>query len=342
MDTSKRMRIRPAFTLVELLVVIAIIGILVALLLPAIQAAREAARRSQCVNSQKQLILALHEFHDSAQTFPAGRMGCDDAASMSATKECSSLGLDKNGQPLGQSGASALVRILPYLEEQALYDKFQVDEVAIWFPGPAYAWYNDPDIQLALGTRVEGFVCPSDNELAPVAEYFHDVPTRVAQNIGIRPGSYALSMGTLGPPNTNATVDGIMYNSKFSNTGVFFYAKPIKIAQITDGTSKTFFLGETVDGHLADSSNIPSNGNRGNLLRSTRNALNTPAEPVDPARSYANGTAYNYGCFGSRHPGGAVFAFGDGSVTFVSDTIDFNTYQWLSTRGLGETPTLSP
>lgn len=316
------------FTLVELLVVIAIIGILVALLLPAIQAAREAARRSQCVNNQKQLSLALLEYHDSKKKFPAGRKGCDGNLFY---PECqaASAGTDKNGENLGQSGASAFVMILPYLEEQALYDLYQVKDVAIW--GVGSMWFNDASVQRALATRVDGFICPSDSDLAPLAEYKHDVPARTP----VVPGSYALCMGTLGPPNSN--------DMKFSNTGVFFYVRQFKIAQIIDGTSKTLFVGETINGHLAMSSNISSNGSRTNLLRSTASPLNTPggvnsgAGLMDNTGGTAPCTACVNAAFASRHPGGAVFAYGDGHVAFLSDSIDFNAYQWLSTRAGSET-----
>src|ERR1700741_1432270 len=129
-----RRRVKTAFTLVELLVVIAIIGILVALLLPAIQAAREAARRTQCVNNMKQLSLAFLEYHEDYKKFPAGRKGCDGTI-VADLPQCNqaNAGLDFGGRNLGQSGYSAFVPILPYIEEQALLDQFHTDNVALWF-----------------------------------------------------------------------------------------------------------------------------------------------------------------------------------------------------------------
>jgi prepilin-type N-terminal cleavage/methylation domain-containing protein/prepilin-type processing-associated H-X9-DG protein len=330
MRVSARKRV--AFTLVELLVVIAIIGILVALLLPAIQAAREAARRSQCVNNQKQVVLGLLQYHDSMKKFPAGRAGCDDDNTLNTYPECSSQPPDINNQPLGKGGASAFAKILPYVEEQALYDKLHVEDVAIWSPGTAYAWWVNADVAQAITMRPEVMVCPSDNELTQLAEYKNELPARSDAS----PGSYALSAGTIGPPNSA--------DLKFNNTGVFFYARGKKSSQISDGLSKTFFIGETVNGQKAETSNIWSNGSRGNLLRTTAFAINTPP-PLTPDPTLLNNTApvgaSCSGCvnasFASRHPGGAQFGFGDGHIAFISDSIDFNTYQWLSTRAGGET-----
>jgi prepilin-type N-terminal cleavage/methylation domain-containing protein/prepilin-type processing-associated H-X9-DG protein len=340
MDRATASAERRAFTLVELLVVIAIIGILVALLLPAVQAAREAARRAQCVNNEKNLALAILNYHDAKKRYPAGRLGCDTNI---AFPECATTAArkDKNGQTFGQAGASAFAMVLSYLEETALEAQLHVNDVAIWFPGTTYTWWSDPDVKIALAIRPAVFRCPSDADLPPFADYKHEI-TDAAVNVA--PGSYALSSGSLGPPagpvanpKDNCISPATSCELKFSNTGVFFYWKQFKSSQITDGLSKTFFLGETIDGHLARSSNIWSNGNRCNLLRSTANPLNT-FPGIDGGAGLLSNTGTN-GCnncancaFGSRHPGGANFAFGDGHVTFITDSINQDTYKWLSTR----------
>lgn len=321
------MTIRRGFTLVELLVVIAIIGILVALLLPAVQAAREAARRAQCVNNQKNLCLALVQSHETFKKFPAGRKGCDGNL---VFPECSSAGTDKNGANLGQSGASAFARVLPYIEEQALKDQLHVDDIAIW--GVNTSWFTTPEVAAALGKRPAVFFCPSDGEMPLQAEYKHEVPagTEVAA------GSYALNFGTKSTPETSNDV-------KFNNTGIFIYVKQFKASNITDGLTKTFFTGETTDGHLAVSSNIWSNGSRGNLLRTTGNPLNTP-KGINQGGGYMKNASTatspagdNNTCFASRHPSGANFGFGDAHVTFITDSIDFDAYRALSTRAGDET-----
>ena len=151
-------RLRPGFTLVELLVVIAIIGILVALLLPAIQAAREAARRSQCINHEKQLSLAFLGFHDTYKRFPAGRGAAMDTLFYPECQQAVA-GTDKYGANMGQCGRQRASQILPYFEEQAVYDQFHVEDIAIW--GVGGTWFNDPRVQRRYPRPSHGSPAPA-------------------------------------------------------------------------------------------------------------------------------------------------------------------------------------
>lgn len=317
---------RRAFTLVELLVVIAIIGILVALLLPAVQAAREAARRSQCVNNLKQINLAILQFEHSYKRFPAARKGCDGLNLVYPGVDCSSK-ISTAGYQLAFQGASALVYILPFIEEQALYDQFRLDVVTIWDGVSPCTWCAEAAVTLAVATRPSTYVCPSDGELQIYAEWKGEI---VAARNDVATGSYANVAGSQGPPSASL---------KYANDGVFFYNRRFKQSEITDGLSHTLFTGETIQGDTALGSNMWTNGNRANsTMRTTHAPLNTP--PGNTSFGVVTtGVNVANGAFQSRHPGGANFAYGDGHITFIPDSIDLTVYQGLSTRAGNEVAT---
>ena len=297
---------RGGFTLVELLVVITIIGILISLLLPAVQAAREAARRMQCMNNLKQIGLALANFEGANGYYPAGRKGCDGGKVPSNT--------------LGYSGASGFAEILPQLELESLYNQLHVADIPIWASLPpsgvaASVWFVDT-VPMALKQRPPVFVCPTDAAESLSSVFTSSYPDAIAAT-----GSYSLVAGDRGSSDSTLV--------KYNNTGVFFYQRKIQNSEIADGLSNTLFVGEAIDGHLAESGSCWSFGARLCTLRTTENPLNTPL---------GQGFAWSgvNGAFISRHPGGANFAFGDGHVEFLSESINFTTYQELSTRSGGE------
>jgi len=301
---------RVGFTLVELLVVIAIIGVLIALLLPAVQAAREAARRMQCGVNQKNIVLAVAAYEVAFGVYPPGRVGCDGNTTICP-------------KPEQQVGTSGFVLILPQLEQKGAYESFDFSN-GPWSYGSTWVSVN----QRGIAERPAVFVCPSD-ESEPVAE--NPIVDTVYSTYGkpAATGSYALVVGTIG------AAQGLTTAGKYENTGVFYYVMSHSAREITDGLSKTLFVGEVVESHKPNSSNIWSRALREmDCQRSTSNPLNTP--PGDPVSINLYGLRVN-GAFGSRHAGGANFAYGDGRVEFLEENIDFDVYQSLSTRDGGET-----
>jgi prepilin-type N-terminal cleavage/methylation domain-containing protein/prepilin-type processing-associated H-X9-DG protein len=327
-------RLRFGFTLVELLVVIAIIGILVALLLPAIQAAREAARRAQCVNRLKQITLAVLEYENAYEEMPAARKGCDNSV-FGRVPECPGNDFSGNIPNVDQSwqGASIFVEILPYMERQALFDQFDIKNKTIWNGGQWNGWLSDPKLLAAVATQVDDYICPSDGDRLPYSEYVHDHAS--PEVLRAATGSYAGVAGDVGPPNGNDDLypnrkdkRGQPYTLKENNTGLFFYGMRFEFSQIEDGASKTMFFGETINGHKDNNNNIWSNGNRCNSsMRTTYTPLNTPPGTVAITVSPGSHCGFN-----SRHPGGANFSYGDGRVEFISDGVDHDLYRQMSTR----------
>ncbi len=314
---------RRGFTLVELLVVIAIIGILVALLLPAIQAAREAARRMSCSNNLKQIGTATLNYEGVYKRFPPARPGPDATTS----REIASVGQPPGpraggGKGYEKSGASGFVFLLPFIENQALYDQFDIDRGdGIWLSSVSGTSWRTPAKEKAIGTRPDFIVCPSSRTLpkTEITSYqsWSEIPAT---------GCYAFSAGHRGI--NKFGVDACLV--KHHNTGMHLYWRFVKLKQIIDGTSKTFSVGETIEGHTQDSSNIWTYTLRfGDCYRVTEVALNTPPG-IEAAVAGDNPGNFN-GAFASYHPGGAYFLYADGHVDFVAEDIDLDSYQNLST-----------
>ena len=314
---------RPGFTLIELLVVISIIAVLIALLLPAVQAAREAARRIQCVNNLKQIGIGLHNYHDTHGIFMDSRPGNNVSADDS-------------------SAASALVSLLPHIEQQAMYNSwnFQLD-----FDVPEAGYARHPggleDLTVAQA-RLTVFVCPTDSSGPTFSTSLlnrNDIP--LLPNLATC--SYALCAGTGGPPGHHADTTGVYYVSdvKHENNGFADYSNSLSMASITDGSSNTLAVGETVynDGVYQGSMTAGLNGvwnvwtisqRWAGTFRVTKNPFNTP-----PAKGSTDGGWAN-GAFGSQHPGGGNFLFLDGTVRFLKGSMSYPIYNYLATVGMGE------
>lgn len=302
-----RTKKRQGFTLVELLVVIAIIGILIALLLPAVQAAREAARRSQCSNNLKQLALGIHNYADANRTFPSGFL----------------TNYPANPATLEMSHWSWGALILGYIEQSPLRDQLRVGPIALHTDLATAAGLA------ALQTPLATFVCPSDT--GPVlndfgATQFPTYEKRVTTNgtdrIPIAKSNYvgvACSGNSTTPPNGDLTYG--------PPTGVLFSNSAVAFRDITDGTSNTAMLGErcyqlhgvyTGAGNALGFSSQATGYTSRN--RSLLAALGIPYWGIN--QTVINPNDQNR-AFHSLHPGGVQFALCDASVRFISETIDF-------------------
>jgi len=350
-------RARSGFTLVELLVVIAIIGILIALLLPAVQAAREAARRSQCTNNLKQLGLALHNYADS-------------------NKEALGYNSDRivNTPPEQVKDFSWIVSVLPYLEQQPLYDQFNFNDPGAnvgTIPGP-----NGVTNAALRQTILPAVICPSNDQtelrqnqgsgysnigggppaggldyvgsLGHVWAGWNDcgaVPDFESSDPDFPPGdpNNRFRKGSLGTPWIGWS-DGEQANCN----GVFQQRGGRRLRDIIDGTSNTVAVFEDLhwNGYSVTGGPFNTNANSDSAwacpvaaVRSLRNPINNrnpawwqPSAIGDPNRG-------DWRCHGwsSRHPGGAQALLADGSVHFFSETMDHFVRYAIATRKGGET-----
>lgn len=318
---------RCAFTLVELLVVIAIIGILVALLLPAVQAAREAARRTQCTNQLKQIGLAIQTHHDGRGAFPAGR---------TQTR---------------QYGVSWAFQLLPYVEEGIVFDARDTT-----------VRVDDPLNEVAMRTPVGVFVCPSRRTAAADRDFDDDdEPPQVTAAAAM--GDYAANAGRRLLIGINSSVPNDPSETTdrpparrvdLSQAGPMFTFSRIAARRVTDGLSQTIAVGEK---HLPPTPIEPDSGgsvgpehehywqgdtaffagdNPTSILRTSPHGL------IPDGQRFAGGLGAARESFGGPHPGVTLFAYLDGHVEPLQNDISVETLNVLAAIGDGEIVEVNP
>src|SRR5262245_4837460 len=311
---------RSAFTLIELLVVIAIIAILIGLLLPAVQKVREAANRMKCSNNLKQIALGCHNFESAYGHFPAGELFTYDPTA---------------------PNWSWMARLLPFIEQANFYRSSGIGNE----PAPTLT-----QARAVVASPIPNFWCPSDPEASrgprtdPNNYNLRDPSVgQLAGGVSNYRGNLGANWGGAAPgqpgwwgteprwcnPNSAGRYDGCTYGD-----GVVMGTRErIRIADVTDGTSNTFMVGENKVGKCCLEG-----------WAHTDSAVSTCA--IAPNARRADGTEYNSSewwnnyMFSSYHPGGVQFAMTDGSVIFLKDSIDLATYRALATRNSGEVVTL--
>jgi prepilin-type N-terminal cleavage/methylation domain-containing protein/prepilin-type processing-associated H-X9-DG protein len=306
---------KQAFTLVELLVVIAIIGVLVALLLPAVQAARESARRNQCANNIKQITLAVHNYADTYRgAFPVGEYAC--------------------------CWGTWLVGLLPYTEQQNLYDQYR-------FFGAIDSSGGNPDLATRYGgslnlpvtrTQVKAYTCPSDQKSLSLALRsgitYHNYVANHGNTTLHRQTTFGIT--STGMPNKFGGAPFIYVSTSGSVPQV------VRLAEVVDGLSTTIAFSETVQGQQGDlrgfawwnggahfETNLPPNSSQPDVLESSAYCvssarLNPPC--VAPTSANPENIAAR-----SRHPNGVGVSMCDGSVRFVSNAVFLDTWRGIGT-----------
>lgn len=310
------LRIRPArrahgFTLIELLVVLAIVGILLALLVPAVQRARESARRISCSNNLKQLGLALHNYHDVHGLFPSGWIGVENG---------------RQSAHDGGNGAGWALMLLPHIEQTNL-----------WFKFDSHYSIAHPRNAALRETSIKSYLCPSDPqpkffEIEP-AGHSHDsaAPAQVDAEIELPIANYVGVFGTEELDGCEASPgQGIVWsNGQCRGDGLLYHNSKTRMRDISDGTSSTMAIGERktngeLDWHSTWVGMVP--GGEHAFQRILGSADHTPNSPDS-----------HFDDFSSHHIGGAQFVFADGHVQFISDSINGKVYKALATIDGGET-----
>ncbi|AMV19758.1 DUF1559 domain-containing protein [Planctomyces sp. SH-PL14] len=296
------------FTLIELLVVIAILAVLVAILLPAVQQARQAARRSQCSNNMRQLGLGMHNYHEVSNVLPYGW------DTFEGSWHC---------------------QILPFIDQGALWNKF------IWQESGPGNWDSGSANTVACATFVPTFICPSYSGPSKLTN--QGITDRRPVSYRASTGSKAVA-----DESNDITGQTVVAFDEVPQDGMFWGCSSVRFADVSDGLSNTIMIGESYtdpqyskDGQGMDfwqfgspqtggwAPGNTSGGEFTEFVGSCNGPINARLQPsVHGAIMEAS--------FGSYHPGGAFFVIGDGSVKFISENIDIVSYQGMGSRAGNE------
>lgn len=319
-------RPRDAFTLIELLVVIAIIGVLVGLMLPAVQKVRESANRIHCVNNLKQFSLACTSYHTDHDVYPPGALCLPNESSWS----------DKDWN---SNKGTWLVYSLPYMEQNNLYN--QIPNLMV----PYFDSIGAAERAGVLPKIFPGLRCPSDGFAftGPYSNYAGSMGPQCLDNkCGVNPFASYCNMPAWGY--TISSDDSSTSNTGDARGAFSRGGAPIGMVELSDGLSNTLFIGESLPAQINHMRDTNWYTRYGTQCLSTIIPINYPISETDPswcgatsagpAHSMTNNNV-SWG-FKSRHPGGVNFAFADGSVRFVSQSIDHKLYQLLGCRNDGQ------
>ncbi|MDO4573737.1 MAG: DUF1559 domain-containing protein [Planctomycetia bacterium] len=316
-------RPHPAFTLVELLVVIAIIGMLVGLLLPAVQQARESARRMQCSNNLRQMGIACHNYAaGSKEYFPYGVR--NDFLEGSTVAGVNTYGL--------------FTELLPYIEQGNVYANID-------FTRKCKYYYDNRLTNPLIETVISTYLCPSYGESAVFTDTTQPGPHNLYgalchyQGMGgvARYASDDTATITYVKPTTLSCSEGVMFQN-----GMFLWADRVRLATVSDGTSNTFLIGEFVirnEGLGYNNARAWLTGSNDNVYRCSYSMKWVTKYKINQKAVRGVDTTYTYLPFTSDHPGGGNFAFADGHVSFVTSGVDLAIYKNLCSRNGRESET---